>query len=92
VTVDLAKMGDTFSLTGTSGFKLQVGTGHRGAVHMMRATDGSVAYITQPPELLHGQEWQLFGDQAYRKKNDRNFLVAWGARHRVRRALSLSSP
>ena len=49
----------------------------------MRATAASVADITQLPELLHGQEREVFGDHAYWKEADREFLeratslIAW---------------
>jgi hypothetical protein len=35
-------------------------------VHMVKATDAAVANITQLPDLLHGQEREVFGDQASR--------------------------
>jgi len=45
--------------------KLHIGADKRGIVHTVRATAASVADITQLPDLLHGQEWEVFGDQAY---------------------------
>jgi IS5 family transposase len=56
------------------GMKLHVGTDRRGIVHTVRATDAAVADISQMPELLHGQEREVFGDQAYWKEDDRQFL------------------
>src|SRR4029077_17961332 len=53
------------------GMKLHIGADKRGIVHTVRATDASVAYINQMPELLHGQEREVFGDQAYWKEDDR---------------------
>src|SRR6202167_3724865 len=47
------------------GMKLHVGTDPRGIVHTVRATDAAVADITQLPDLVHGQEREVFGDQAY---------------------------
>ena len=41
-------------------------------MHTVRATAASVADITQLPDLLHGQERELFGEQAYWKEDDRN--------------------
>ncbi len=67
------------------GMKLQVGTDQRGLVHTVRATAASVADITQLPELLHGQEREVFGDQAYWKEDDREFLEARGLRYRITR-------
>jgi IS5 family transposase len=49
------------------GMKLHIGADKRGIVHTVRATDASVADINQMPELLHGQEREVFGDQAYWK-------------------------
>jgi len=60
------------------GMKLHIGADKRGIVHTLRATAASVADITQLPELLHGQEREVFGDQAYWKQDDREFLEAWG--------------
>jgi transposase, IS5 family len=52
------------------GMKLHVGTDKRGIVHTVRATDAAAADITQLPELLHGQEREVFGDQAYWKEDE----------------------
>jgi len=60
------------------GMKLHIGADTRGIVHTVRATAASVADITQLPDLLHGQEREVFGDQAYWKEDDREFLEAWG--------------
>ncbi len=64
----------------------------RGIVHTVRATDAAVADITQLPELLHWQERELFGDQAYWKENDREFLELWGIRYRINRRPPASRP
>src|SRR5580692_4938075 len=64
------------------GMKLHIGTDQHGIVHTVRATDAAVADITQLPDLLHGQEREVFGDQAYWKEDDREFLEAWGRRYR----------
>jgi IS5 family transposase len=58
--------------------KLHVGTDRRGIVHTVRATAASVADITQLPDLLHGHEREVFGDRAYWKEADREFLEARG--------------
>ncbi len=57
---------------------MHIGADKRGIVHTARATAASVADITQLPDLLHGQERELFGDQAYWKEDDREFLETWG--------------
>src|SRR6202521_4300999 len=74
------------------GMKLQVGTDRRGIVHTVRATAASVADITQLPDLLHGQEREVFGDQAYWKEDDREFLEAWGMRYRINRRPTSKRP
>ena len=67
------------------GMKLHIGADKRGIVHTVKATDAAVADVTQLPELLHGQEREVFGDQAYWKQDDREFLEAWGIRYRINR-------
>ena len=64
----------------------------RGIVHTVRATAASVADITQLPDLLHGQEREVFGDQAYWKEDDREFLEAWGMRYRINRRPTSKRP
>ena len=49
------------------GMKLHVGTDVRGRVHSVTATHAGTAAITQLPQLLHGEERVLYGDQAYWK-------------------------
>ena len=67
------------------GMKLHIGTDRRGIVHTVRVTDAAAADITQLPELLHGQEREIFGDQAYWKEGDREAFEARGVRYRVNR-------
>jgi len=74
------------------GMKLHVGTDRRGIVHTVKATAASVADITQLPDLLHGQERELFGDQAYWKEDDRKFLQASGMRYRINRRPTSQRP
>ncbi len=50
------------------GMKLHIGTDQRGIVHSVTATAASVADITQLPDLLHGQEREVFGDQGVRDR------------------------
>lgn len=65
------------------GMKLHVGTDRQGLVHTVTATDAAQADVTQMPELLHGEEREVFGDQAYWKQADREALEALGVRYRV---------
>ena len=74
------------------GMKLHIGTDQRGIVHTVRATDAAVADITQLPELLHWQEREVFGDQAYWKEDDREFLESWGIRYRINRRPTAQRP
>ena len=74
------------------GMKLHIGADKRGIVHTVRATDAGGADITQLPDLLHGQERELFGDQAYWKEDDRKFLEAWGVRYRINRRPTAQRP
>ena len=74
------------------GMKLHIGADKRGIVHTVRATDASVADINQMPELLHGQEREVFGDQAYWKEDDRKFLEGWGVRYRINRRPTAHRP
>jgi transposase, IS5 family len=72
--------------------KLHIGADKRGIVHTVRATAASVADITQLPDLLHGQERELFGDRAYWKEDDRKFLEAWGVHYRINRRPTAQRP
>jgi IS5 family transposase len=74
------------------GMKLHIGADQRGIVHTVKATAANEADITQLPELLHGQERELFGDQAYWKEDDREFLEAWGVRYRINRRPTSQRP
>lgn len=67
------------------GMKLHVGADKRGIIHTVTATDARVADITQLPHLLHGQEREVFGDQAYWKEADRQAFAARGMRYRINR-------
>jgi IS5 family transposase len=67
------------------GMKLHVGTDRHGIVHTVRATDAGAADITQLAHLLHGEEREVFGDQAYWKEADRQAFEARGVRYRINR-------
>jgi IS5 family transposase len=75
------------------GMKLHIGADRKGRVHHVTATAASAADITQLPHLLHGEEQELYGDQAYWKAADRQAYEARGVRYRVnRRARSRHHP
>ena len=67
------------------GMKLHVGADKRGIVHTLTATHAGAADISQLPALLHGQEREIFGDQAYWKEADRQAFTARGVRYRINR-------
>jgi len=67
------------------GMKLHIGTDCRGTVHSVTATHAAASDLTQLPELLHGAETVVYGDQAYWKEADRKAFEAQGVRYRVNR-------
>lgn len=67
------------------GMKLHVGTDMNGTVHSLSATDAATGDITELPNLLHGEEQELYGDQAYWSEFHRDCAKAAGVRYRVNR-------
>jgi len=67
------------------GMKLHIGTDRRGIVHSVTATHAAESDIKQLPHLLHGEESELYGDQAYWKEADRQAFEEQGVRYRVNR-------
>lgn len=67
------------------GMKLHVGTDLRGLVHSVTATHAATADISQVDALLHGEESEVFGDQAYWSEAHRQDFRAAGIRYRVNR-------
>jgi IS5 family transposase len=67
------------------GMKLHVGADKRGLVHTVTATHAAGADIKQLPWLLHGDEREVFGDQAYWKEADRQAFEGSGVRYRMNR-------
>jgi IS5 family transposase len=74
------------------GMKLHIGADRRGLVHTVTATNAAAADITQLPALLHGQEREVFGDQAYWKETDRQTYEARGVRYRINRRPNPRAP
>lgn len=74
------------------GMKAHVGTDKRGIVHSLATTDAAAADISQMHKLLHGQEREVFGDQAYWSEAHRQSAKARGIRYRVNRRGSRSRP
>ncbi len=63
-----------------------VGSDNLGVFHRLSATDKAAADISQMPQLLHGQEREVFGNPAYWKEADRQVFQACGG------ALSIGAP
>ena len=67
------------------GMKAHVGTDRRGIVHSLSTTAANVSDISQMPQLLHGQEREVFGDQAYWSESHRQGARERGIRYRINR-------
>jgi IS5 family transposase len=67
------------------GMKVHVGTDRRGLVHSLVTGPASQADITRLDELLHGQEKEIFGDQAYWSEDHRRHCRHAGIGYRVNR-------
>jgi IS5 family transposase len=67
------------------GMKAHIGTDRRGIVHSLSTTAANVSDITQMPQLLHGEEREVFGDQAYWSEAHRQAALAKGIRYRINR-------
>jgi IS5 family transposase len=67
------------------GMKVHVGTDRRGLVHSLVTGPASEGDITRIGELMHGQERELFGDQAYWSEDHRQHCRHAGIAYRVNR-------
>jgi IS5 family transposase len=67
------------------GMKAHVGTDRNGLVHTLVTTDAAQPEFKQLPKLLHGQERELYGDQAYWSELHRLAAKEHGVRYRVNR-------
>ena len=67
------------------GMKAHIGTDKRGIVHSLTTTAANVHDSTQMAKLLHGQEREVFGDQAYWNESHRQSARALGIRYRINR-------
>jgi IS5 family transposase len=67
------------------GMKAHVGTDLNGLVHTLVTTDAAQSEFKQLPKLLHGQERELYGDQAYWSEFHRIAARQHGVRYRVNR-------
>jgi IS5 family transposase len=67
------------------GMKAHIGTDRRGIVHSLTTTHAGAADVSQMAHLLHGQEREVFGDQAYWSEEHRRSAQGLGIRYRVNR-------
>ena len=75
------------------GMKAHVGTDVNGLVHTLVTTHAGASDIKQLQHLLHGQERELYGDQAYWSEMHRLAAKERGVRYRVnRRAAHATRP
>ena len=74
------------------GMKAHVGTDKRGAVHSLVTTHAAEADISQLPDLMHGEERELYGDKAYWCEGDRQAYTEAGVRYRVNRRGTSKTP
>jgi IS5 family transposase len=74
------------------GMKVHVGTDRRGVVHSLTTTNAAQADITHLPELLHGEERELYGDRAYWSEPLRRECAEHGIRYRVQRRGTRTRP
>ncbi len=72
------------------GMKAHIGTDQRGIVHSLTAAN--VTDLSELAKLLHGEERDLFGDQAYWNEFHRQCAKASGIRYRVNRRGRSSKP
>lgn len=74
------------------GTKAHIGTAKRGIVRSLATTDAAAADITQMHKLLHGEEREMFGDQAYWSQAHRHSAKERGIRYRINRRGSSAKP
>ena len=74
------------------GMKAHIGTDRRGIVHSLSTTAANVHDGNQMHKLLHGDEREVFGDQAYWNQSHRQSALAQGIRYRINRRGSRNKP
>lgn len=74
------------------GMKAHVGADTRGIVHTIVTTDAAESDYNVMPELLHGDEREVYGDRAYWSERDRVDLERLGMRYRVNRRGTRNAP
>ena len=74
------------------GMKFHVGTTKQGLVHSLVSGPANESDFSRMGELLHGQERELYGDQAYWSEGDRVHCEQAGIRYRVNRRPNPGAP
>ena len=74
------------------GMKAHVGTDTNGIVHTLVSTNAGASDFKQLPRLLHGQERELYADQAYWSELHRHAAREHGVRYRVNRRPTAGKP
>ena len=74
------------------GMKVHVGTTKQGLVHSLAAGPANEHDLTRLDELLHGEEKELYGDQAYWSEDHRLQCKHAGIRYRVNRQARRTRP
>jgi IS5 family transposase len=74
------------------GMKLHVGTTKQGLVHSLATGPANEADISRIDELVHGEEKEIYGDQAYWAEGHREHCQQAGIRYRVNRRGNPSKP
>jgi IS5 family transposase len=74
------------------GMKVHVGTDTQGLTHSLVTTDAAQADFNQLPDLIHGEEDEIYGDSAYRSEVDRHSFQEVKVRYRVNRRAHRKGP
>jgi transposase, IS5 family len=67
------------------GMKVHCGSDTQGLTHSLVVTSASEADLNVMPQLLHGDEEEIFGDGVYSRRADQEMLEARGVRYRISR-------
>lgn len=74
------------------GMKVHVGTDTQGLTHSLVTTNAAQSDFNQLPNLIHGEEDEVYGDGAYRSESDRHCFQEVKVRYRVSRRGHRHSP
>jgi len=67
------------------GMEAHIGTDRRGIMHSLSTTAANAHDSTRRSKLLHGEEREVFGDQAYWNESHRQTALAAGIRYPINR-------